>query len=102
MMFDYSKYLTITTPKYTDSEVHSVTYLDDDFIVSTAQVDAPKSNQSATGYGKKIPTTWVACCLDNRVRRVYAICYGNASSLYVIVQSKRVFIDSCVLLDKQN
>lgn len=49
---------------------------------------SPRHN-SATGYGSKIPTRFMVECSDNRSRRVYAICYSNAASLYIIVGGKR-------------
>lgn len=43
-------------------------------------------------YGRKLRTPYVATCADGRARRVWAICYGNAASHYVVVQGMRVFL----------
>ena len=45
--------------------------------------DNPPRNRSASGYGNRIPTQWLVRTIDNRWRRVYAICYSNAATLYV-------------------
>jgi len=48
-------------------------------------------NFTVTGYGQRIPTTF--CIKDgNKIKRVYAICYGNASSLYFNKGAFRVFL----------
>ena len=50
----------------------------------------PKNN-SRSGYGTKIPTEYTV--FDGKLyRRVYAICYGNSASHYVIVKGERLFI----------
>jgi hypothetical protein len=39
---------------------------------------------TATGYGRKIPTTWMVRLPGNpRWRRVYCCTYGNAGTCYV-------------------
>jgi hypothetical protein len=48
--------------------------------------------QTASGYGMKLTTRYLAPCLG-RLRRVYAICYSNVSSLYVLVKGHKVFIN---------
>ena len=51
----------------------------------------PRCN-SATGYGPKLPTAY-RVRYAGRWRRVYAICYGNASSVYINVRGAREFLD---------
>lgn len=48
--------------------------------------------RSASGYGDRIPTPYRVRYIG-RWRRVYAICYGNASSVYVNVAGARQFLD---------
>lgn len=48
-------------------------------------------NNSATGYGSKIPTGYAAF-LDGKWRRVYCISYSNSGSLYVNFKGGRVFL----------
>lgn len=50
-------------------------------------------HRSATGYGDKNPTQYRIKLSDNRWRRVYAICYGNAASVYVNSNGVRLFLD---------
>lgn len=47
---------------------------------------------SASGYGRKIPTRY-RVRYDNRWRRVYAMCYGNAASVYITVDGAPAFLD---------
>lgn len=48
---------------------------------------------SASGYGSKIPCNQMVIDLTTkRHYRVYAICYSNAGSLYIIKNKERVFI----------
>jgi hypothetical protein len=47
---------------------------------------------TATGYGRKIPTT-VQIRIGNRWHRVYCVCYSNTGSCYVVRQGKPVYID---------
>jgi len=44
--------------------------------------DTPR-NRSVSGYGNRIPTQYRVRTIDNRWRRVYAICYSNVATLYV-------------------
>jgi hypothetical protein len=49
-------------------------------------------NSNVTGYGNKIPCPYYAFLPDSKIkRRVYAICYSNTASHYVLVNGKRVF-----------
>ena len=54
--------------------------------------EAPKNN-SATGYGNKLPSCVRLRCADNRIRRVYAVCHSNASTAYIIYKGERILID---------
>lgn len=60
-------------------------------IVRTAAVPA---NRSRTGYGRKLPTQYAAIdrARPHVKRRVYAICYSNAASLYVLIASVLYFL----------
>lgn len=46
------------------------------------ETDSPRSGQTATGYGAKLPTPYMVK-YNGRWRRVYAACYGNAASHYI-------------------
>ena len=48
-------------------------------------------SRSVSGYGSKLPTQFLV--FDGRyLRRVYAICWSNCASHYVIVKGERLFI----------
>ena len=73
----------------------SVLYLNDikgDSYTIKRTETTPRHN-SRTGYGRKIPTQYIV--IDNyskRARRVYAICYSNAASLYVLISGIMYFL----------
>ena len=46
---------------------------------------------TASGYGAKIPTQYVVKH-NNRMKRVYAIQYSNAGSLYIFNKGNKLFI----------
>lgn len=52
------------------------------------------NNPNKTGYGSRIKTDWIIKGDDNRLRRVYAICYSNVASYYVTYKGERYFIRS--------
>jgi hypothetical protein len=78
-----------------------VTY--DTVRAAKADDSAPAYGRTASGYGAKIPTRyWVRLYSDSpteRFRRVYAMCYGNAASLYVTVKGETVFVYDLDLQD---
>lgn len=49
--------------------------------VRAKQTEAPR-HYSATGYGRKIQTSYMVW-INGRWRRVYAYCFSNAASLYI-------------------
>lgn len=50
--------------------------------VPVKETDAPRSGRTQTGYGAKLPTPYMVQ-YNGKWRRVYAACYGNATSLYI-------------------
>ena len=55
--------------------------------------------RSATGYGSRIPTDYqVRVDYRGPWRRVYAICWSNAASLWVSVKGQRFYFRDCDLL----
>ena len=58
-----------------------------------------RPNPYADGYGSKIPTRyWVSVAEGaSRRRRVWAMSYGNAASLYVIVKGEVLFLNDTEL-----
>ena len=51
-----------------------------------------RPNPYASGYGPKIPTRYKVLC-QGRWRRVYAACYGNSSSVYVVINGVDTIVD---------
>lgn len=49
---------------------------------------APRSGQTVTGYGGRIPTRYRLKGTDNRIRRVYAMCYGNSATFFIRANGK--------------
>ena len=70
---------------------NTITYVPDNFITEFEETKTPR-NRSLSGYGSKIPTCLKAKCMDGRTRRIYAICYSNAASYYIIVNKKKTNI----------
>jgi len=53
---------------------------------------------SASGYGKKIPTRYIIRTIDNRLHRVYTICYSNIGSAYIRYKNiDMVMVESAML-----
>lgn len=60
-----------------------------DRFVTDVRVDG----MASTGpYGGKLRTRFVVRCGDGRARRVYAMSYGNAASLYLVVGGVDTFL----------
>ena len=70
---------------------NEINYVPDLFFYSVETTDTPRHN-SSTGYGSKIPTQYLLHCADGYKRRVYARCYGNAASMYIVVQGKKFYL----------
>lgn len=70
-----------------------VQYLNAEEIVAKRQTPAPR-NRSATGYGPKMPTSWMLRMSDKRERRVYVSIYGNLGSAYILIKGERRYLGS--------
>ena len=57
-------------------------YLDPKQIIAKRQTVAPH-NYSRTGYGNKLPTSWLLQLTDKHWRRVYVICWSNSGTAYI-------------------
>jgi hypothetical protein len=49
--------------------------------------------QTATGYGSKLNTGKKAL-VGARAYRVYATCFSNCASLYIIIKGVKIYVDS--------
>ena len=56
---------------------------------------------TASGYGAKIPSRWMAVCRDGRKRRIYVVCYSNAASMFIVLGGKKTIIPETVLQQHQ-
>jgi hypothetical protein len=74
-------------------------YYDAAFTVTITETPLQRS---VTGYGSKLPTPYMANCSDGRARRVYAICYSNCASFYIIIKGKRAFLRDHELEDARD
>jgi hypothetical protein len=69
-----------------------------EYIENTRLIDAPLEWQvkglceTATGYGSKL-TTRYKIEHNGKLYRVYASCYGNCSSLYIMEHGKRIYLN---------
>lgn len=77
-------------------------YIDPRFIVSAAIVEPNHSGAGVDGYGSKIRTRYMVDCADNRRRRVYAISFSNAGTLYVNVKGERLMLCADAELKLEN
>jgi hypothetical protein len=61
--------------------------------------------QTATGYGSKLTTAYMLTAPGDRPRRVYAICYSNVASYYVLVKCEVLYLrdgDLSEALERRN
>ena len=79
--------------------VINVRYTNCALLHSAAEdLDVPLTFRSS-GYGDKIPTRWKVKYGETprqlaSWRRVYAVCWGNASSVYIEMYGERLYLDS--------
>jgi len=65
--------------------------------MQTVKADAVKltetpRNNSASGYGSKLPTRYMIQH-NNRWRRVYAICWSNCATHYILIQGELIIVN---------
>ena len=73
-----------------------VSYLHYDEVIAARRDTDPPRPRSVSGYGNKLPTDRILVLRDNRERRVYAICWSNVASHYVLVRGERRFLSPVV------
>ena len=60
--------------------------------IKRVTTDMPHSGRTTSGYGSKLPTRYMIH-VGNRWRRVYAICWGNASTCYIVKNGEKIIVD---------
>ena len=74
---------------------NTVTYQNAPYTVTINQLGWQKQGltQTATGYGRKLTTEYMLHVPDApRPYRVYAICYSNAASFYILRKGQMLFL----------
>lgn len=90
--------LTLPIERKTDNDLPYV-------AMTYRLVDTPLSWQTAglsytaSGYGAKIPTRYVAKFFNGLRRRVYCTCYSNAGTYWVYVSGERVILREYLRMD---
>lgn len=69
-----------------------VQYTDSGLVSVVQKTQEPAYGRLITGYGGKVPTRYMVK-YAGRWKRVYAMVYGNSSSLYIIHKVQDLFID---------
>lgn len=62
--------------------VNNITWLDDEAVTDIKLTPQPFA-RTATGYGAKLPTRYMLR-IGTRWHRLYAMCYGNTSTHYIV------------------
>jgi len=79
---------------------NTVAYLNEPYTVTINQLWWQKQGlqQTTTGYGRKLTTQYVLAVPDSpRPYRVYAICFSNCASHYILRKGKMLFLRDCEL-----
>lgn len=70
---------------------HQIAYLDPARVTSK-RLTEPPHNRSRTGYGSRIPSSWLLRLDGKRWYRVYIVCWSNSGSAYVVSRGERLFL----------
>lgn len=83
--------------------VNHVEYTDHKLVTATTRTTVPRSGQTVSGYGGRIPTRYkVRYGAQNRWYRVYMMQYGNAGTAYITVAGKDLVLDTDTEHELQN
>jgi len=70
----------------------NVEYVPDGCKLAFRETEAPRSGQTVSGYGRKLPSRYLVKVDSEPERRVRFICYSNAASAYIIRAGRMQFI----------
>lgn len=76
----------------TAAPIRNITWSDPALVTAVSCHGQPPANPYATGYGRKIPTRY-SVRYGQRWHRVYAMCYGNTSTLYLHSRGEELVLD---------
>ena len=60
------------------------------------RTEIPRSGMTATGYGRRLATSLMVWHQD-AWRRVYAICYSNAATIYIRVKGQELVLSDTAI-----
>lgn len=66
-------------------------YVERELIYAPTQWQKAGLQQTATGYGSRLNSGYKVA-YRGKIRRIYAICYSNVASFYVLIRGKRTFL----------
>lgn len=76
----------------------TITYTDPALVLDAVTTEVPRSGQTVSGYGGKIPTRHLVryAGTDGRARwhRVYVMVYGNSGSAYIVSGGRTLHLDT--------
>ena len=73
----------------------TIQYLNPDRVFAKKQTDIPRGGVNRSGYGSKIPTSWMLqLCGSHTWHRVYVICYSNSGSCYIKTKAGNLYLGS--------
>ncbi len=73
---------------------HTVSYLESDYVIINRPLSHHKLGltYTANGYGRKLPTRYMLSFNSGRFRRVYATCFSNVASYWVVVDGEKLYL----------
>lgn len=73
---------------------NTVTYLEDDYVVweNPLRHHVLGLTYTATGYGAKLPTRYMLTLNGGCLRRIYATCFSNVASYWVLIDGHKFFL----------
>jgi hypothetical protein len=78
---------------FTSADIHdgSIFTIKDELVSCPLPWQQRGLQETATGYGKKLTTTW-KINLNGRLYRIYCTCYSNNGSAWIKVRGEKIFI----------
>ncbi len=70
----------------------NVEYVPDSCKLTFTESTPPRSGMTVSGYGRNLPGRYMVQVDNEPPRRLRHICYGNASSAYIIRAGRMQFI----------